>query len=868
MEIIISHTHLDLDGIASMILAKKLYPNAKLVFSGNVNANVLKLATLYQDYLHIHKAKEIKITDVTKIILTDIANINRIGKFKKYFEKDEKDIDVVAYDHHINDKNNLTGENILIQKRGSATTILLEELLLLNKDMKLEKYEATIAMMGIYEDTGFLSYTTTTPEDIDMAAYLLRQNANLEMVNEYINTILQKQQLDIFMKLLESGEIIKVSLDSIFIGVYYSNEFVDGIDGVTNKIKNIEGVDGAFIIIGDSKKAYIIGRSSSANIRVDKILAEFGGGGHFNAGSATVKECEFENLKIKLKKILMEKMKINKSAKDIMKTPVKTVHQETKLKDVYKIMLRFGYNGLPILENEEIRGIISRRDLDKAISHGFGNSPVRAYMTSKVITEKLDAPIERLKELIIENEIGRIPILNEKNQLAGIITRSDILRTLYNQRKEKDKEVKSFFEDIQHKIQKRMPDDIYEILENIESVSQKRKEKVYLVGGIVRDLLLNIKNDDIDIVVEGNGIEFAKELGEKMDAIKVVKHHKFGTGVVILKDDIKIDVATSRIEYYEYPTSLPTVEAGSIRQDLYRRDFTINSMAVQIDYSDFGKLLDYFRGYDDLQAGKIKILHNFSFIEDPTRIIRAIRFASRYDFEIDEDTDKFIRDCVKKGFLHRLTWKRVKYEFQLIFGEKNVKNSIYKLFDYGVMGAINEEIKMTDKLEENLNELDTNFEYVKKLGIKQWIIYFLLLLEDLDSKTLNKIFDKFVFPEKFILKYTYGIQKRNKIFDKLKNIQNNSKIYMELKNISDEILILLLVTNRDNKIKENIVKYIDELKDIKPIYTGKELIELGYTTGPKFKEILEKLFIYQLDNGCTKKGDFKDLTIIRDIIKG
>lgn len=863
MEIIISHTHLDLDGIASMILAKKLHPNAKLVFSGNVNANVLKLATLYQDYLHIHRAKEIKTQDVTKIILTDIANINRIGKFKKCFENNENKIKVVAYDHHINDKNNLIGDNILIQKRGAATTILLEELLKKNKSMKLKKYEATIAMMGIYEDTGFLSYTTTTPEDIEMAAYLLRQNANLEMVNEYINTVLEKQQLDVFMHLIENGEIIKYSVESIFIGVYYSDEFIDGIDGVTNKIKNIEGVDGAFILIGNSKKAYIIGRSSSVNIRVDKILSEFGGGGHFNAGSATVKDCNFKDIQKRLKNILIKKVKINKLAKDIMKAPVKTVHKETKLKDVYKIMLRFGYNGLPILENEEIMGIISRRDLDKAISHGFGNSPVRAYMTSKVITEKLDAPIEKLKELIIENEIGRIPILNEKNKLVGIITRSDILRTLYNQRKEKSKEVKTFFEDIQNKIQKRMPKEIYEILESVKYVSQKRKEKVYLVGGIVRDLLLNIKNDDIDIVVEGNGIEFAKELGKKMNAIKVVEHHKFGTGVVVLENEIKIDIASSRIEYYEYPTSLPTVEAGSIRQDLYRRDFTINSMAIEIDYSNFGRLLDYFRGYNDLQEGKIKILHNFSFIEDPTRIIRAIRFASRYNFEIDEDTDRFIRDCVKKGFLHRLTWKRVKYEFQLIFGEKNVKNSIYKLFDYGVMGAINENIQMTDKLIEDLNELDKNFEYVKKIGIKQWEIYFLLLLEDLDSKTLNKIFEKFVFPQKFILKYDYGIKKRNKIFNKLKNIQKKSEIYMELNNLSDEVLILLLITNRNDKIKQNILEYINYLKEIKPIYTGKDLIELGYKKGPEFKDILKKLFIYQLDNGCIKKEEFEIVDILK-----
>ncbi|MGM0507594.1 MAG: CBS domain-containing protein [Fusobacteriota bacterium] len=850
MEIITSHIHLDLDGLASMILAKKLHPNAKLVFSGNVNKNVRTFANLYQDYLKILRGREIDIKDISKMILTDTANISRIGKFKKYFENEN--YNVVAYDHHIKDKENLKGENIILEEYGSATTVLLMELMK-QKKLKLKDYEATLCMMGIYEDTGSLSYITTTPEDIDMAAYLLRNRADLEQVNKYITHPLQKRQTDVFLKLMENGEIFNFSVEDIFVGKYYTEEFIDGIDGVTNKIKEVEGVSGAFVLIGNNDKASIIGRSSSMGVRVDEIMEEFNGGGHVNAGSASLKNINFddvyENLKMKVKKII----KIGKAAKDIMSSPVKSVFHDTSLKEAYKIMLRFGYNGLPILNKGKLIGIISRRDLDKAISHGFGESAVEIYMSSKVITAKLSTPVERLKQLLIENEIGRIPILNSQKKLVGIVTRSDILRTLYNQRKKSTQKYKMFHEDVKSKIKNRIPSKIYNILKIIEKTSKLRQEKAFLVGGIVRDLLLDIENDDIDIVIEGDGIEFAKKLGKRLDAKEVVTHEKFKTAVVVLKDNTKLDIATSRVEYYEYPTSLPKVEFGNIKQDLFRRDFTINAMAIEIDHSNFGELIDFFNGYEDLKSGKINVLHNLSFIEDPTRIIRAIRFSNRYGFEIDEDTEKFIYDCIKKGFLDELTWKRVKYEFRLIFSEKNVEQAIYKLFEYGVFSAINENISLTSKLKNDLKKLEENFQYIKKLDVKQWIIYFLILLEELKSSELKKVFEKFTFSKKFIDKYNYGRKKRGKIFKKLSKIKKDSEIYDILNNFSDEVLLLLLVTSRDYQVEKNIRRYIDIIRNINPIITGNDLIELGYDPGEYFKKLLKNLYYYQLDNNINNK---------------
>lgn len=854
MEIIVSHTNLDLDGLASMLAAKKLYPDAKLVLSGNVNKNARELISLYQNYLDIYKSKEINMKHIKRIIIVDTVSPDKLGKFGKIYEEN---IEIIVFDHHkISETNPFLKKGTVHHKNyGSNTAFLLEKVLEKYPDIKFESYEVTIYMMGIYEDTGSLSFSGTTPYDIRMAAYLLEKGANLRIVNEYVNKSLEEKQLEIFLELLKKGEIIKFSVDSVFMALYHSDDFIQGADVIVNKIKDIEGVTGTFVICGNKERSYIIGRSSTINIRVDEILREFGGGGHINAGAASVKDTDIKDIYIKLKEKIISSIKINKTAKDIMQKPVKTVDKETKIKEAYKIMIRFGYGGIPVTENEKLIGMLNRRDVDRAMMHGFGNAPARAYMISDIFTLTEDVVMEDIKKIMIENDIGRIAITDKEKNITGIVTRTDILRNIYELRKRSMKKEIIFEENVKNTLKNNFDEFIIQVLKYIEEISKKRKEKAYLVGGIVRDMILNIKNLDIDIVVEGNGMEFAKELGDLLKAKKVVIHEKFKTGVVILENDFKIDIATSRIEYYEYPTSLPTVEEGNIKQDLYRRDFTMNAMAVEIDYSNFGKLIDYFKGYEDLQNKKIRVLHSLSFVEDPTRIIRGIRFAVRYGFEIEKDTEKYIIDAVENNFLEKLTWKRVKEEFKIILSEKNSKRAVYKLFEYGVLKAINKNIKFTEKLKRDIENIDKYYDVIEKMNIEKWLIYFLILLEELTSDELEKVFKKFVFSEKFIQKYTFGKIKREEMSRELLKSNLNSEIYKILKDISNEIILLMLITEDNIKIIENIKKYITIIKNQENIIRGKDLQEIGYKKGPIFKQMLDYAYCIQLDENIKNKNE-------------
>ncbi len=370
--------------------------------------------------------------------------------------------------------------------------------------------------------------------------------------------------------------------------------------------------------------------------------------------------------------------------------------------------------------------------------------------------------------------------------------------------------------------------------------------KVYLVGGIVRDIILGIPNEDIDIVVEGDGIKFARLLLKEVDGLKVVEHEKFKTAVVVVDDELKIDVATSRVEYYEYPTSLPTVEHGSLREDMYRRDFTINSLALEVDDEHFSELVDFFSGHKDILEKKIRILHNLSFIEDPTRIIRAFRFASRYNFQIERETERLIEDSVENGYLRMVSWPRVKNELKIILGDKNPHKALEYLEKYGVLRTIHPKIRYNGNMKNQIRESRNIDKILKHMKVSKWTANFLVLLEDLNTEELSLVFNKFGFSENFKKRFNLGIKKRKKIREELSRARNRSEIYDILEGITEEIVVLLYLEG-NSELKKNISDYI-EIKDVKPLVTGKDLIEFGLKPNEEFKEILKEVYYLQLDN--------------------
>jgi len=262
-----------------------------------------------------------------------------------------------------------------------------------------------------------------------------------------------------------------------------------------------------------------------------------------------------------------------------------------------------------------------------------------------------------------------------------------------------------------------LPERLRPVLDAVVAVSDGY-EGVYLVGGSVRDILLGEPSFDVDVVVEGDAIALAQALAEQLDG-RVRAHRQFGTAVVLYGDDERVDVVTARSETYHAPAVLPSVEPGSIDDDLHRRDFTINAMAVSLKGENLGRLVDPFGGREDLEAGRIRILHDRSFVGDPTRILRAIRYEDRYGFRMDDETVRLARECIATGHVGVLSGARLRDELVALLEEGDVSHAIPRLAELGAQKEVHPHVVADEEavgLFDRLRELNQRYE----LGVPAW----------------------------------------------------------------------------------------------------------------------------------------------------
>ena len=348
-----------------------------------------------------------------------------------------------------------------------------------------------------------------------------------------------------------------------------------------------------------------------------EVLEPLGVKGHAAAVTLTKKDVTPPEMLDRVKALLEARLPKGLVARDLMSAPVKTISEDTTVAEAHRLLLRYGHTGMPVIDgNQVVVGIVSRRDIEKAMRHELGHAPVRGYMSRNVISANPEMSIEDVTRLIIQNDIGRVPVL-EKGQLVGIITRTDVLRRIHGESAPRwhkplfsagDYRIAPFRDNLTDLINDRLPKRIQGLLLLLGQKAAKEGFKVYAVGGFVRDLVLGLSNYDLDLAVEENAVEFANLLPPLLGG-KLNVHPEFGTATLTLSDGFQIDFATARMEFYQFPAASPEVEQATIKHDLYRRDFTINTLAFSLNSGSFGKFLDFFGGYDDLQAGLIRVLY-------------------------------------------------------------------------------------------------------------------------------------------------------------------------------------------------------------------------------------------------------------------
>jgi len=396
-------------------------------------------------------------------------------------------------------------------------------------------------------------------------------------------------------------------------------------------------------------------------------------------------------------------------------------------------------------------------------------------------------------------------------------------------------------------LKKRLGQDLLSILKRISQVADRSEVTVFAVGGFVRDLLLNIPNKDIDIVVEGDGILFASNLAEEFDG-KVKSHEKFGTSVVIFPDGYRIDVAMAREEYYEYPAALPTVKQSSINSDLYRRDFTINSLAVKLNGEGAFCLMDFFNGERDLKNKEIHVLHDLSFIDDPCRLFRAIKFEQRFSFGISKQTEELMKVAIKKGLVGSLSGTRLLNEITLILKEKHPLKYILRMKEFDLLKFISSQIILDSADLEALGKIETVLSWAETISLPEkpevWYVYLLAMVYSLDEESFMQTIEKLQMQAKLkkSLIIDRGACKKGLDFLAEDKDWGPEVVYNFFSACSIEALIYFLAVDSTDRANQYANIYFTQYCGQAELsLTGDDLLEMGLKPGPIFQSVFKAL---------------------------
>jgi tRNA nucleotidyltransferase (CCA-adding enzyme) len=868
MEVITTHINADFDSLASMLAAKKLYPDAVLVFPGSQERSLRDFfihSTLYS--FEVERIKNIDLQEVTRLILVDTRQISRIGKFAELLSR--PDLEIHIYDHHPPSSEDLHGSLEAISEVGATVTLLLD--ILEKRGMEITPDEATVMMLGIYEDTGNLTFSSTKEEDFKAAGYLVRKGANLNILSNVITKELTAEQIFLLNDLIQSATRYSFHGIDVVIAQASADRYVGDIAILVHKLKDMENLDVLFVLVRMEDRIYLIGRSRLEEVNVSEVAVEFGGGGHPTAASATVKGMALVEAHDRLIKTLKEMVRPRKSASDVMVYPVKTVEPERTLEEAGEILTRYNLDILPVLQDEKVIGLISKEVVERAEYHGLKTALIKEYMTTEFSVVSPETPFSRVQSLIIGQNQSLLPVV-EKDRLVGAISAGDVMRVLQEEMMKSEKGV-SVFESqplygrkkmISKLMKERFPERIHNLLMEFGRVGDALGYAVYAVGGFVRDLLLRVENFDVDIVVEGDGIRFAEEF-EKKFPCRIRTHRKFGTAIILFPDGLKVDVATARWEVYDSPAALPTVESASIKMDLYRRDFTVNTLAIQLNPKSFGELIDFFGGVKDVKEKTIRVLHNLSFVEDPTRVFRAIRFEQRFGFQIGKHTQNLMRNAVKVGFLERLSGGRVLSEIILILQEEDPLSALKRMRDFDLFHFLHSGLKFDEQAEALCEQIHHVIAWFDLLFLEQqyerWLIYFYGLIDPIKEGEREELCQRLAMNDRLRKRVKEGKLQAEQVLLQIFSWINTdrrpkrSEIYGVLDPLSIESKLFMMAKTTQVTTRRYISLYFTQLKDTKPLLRGTDLIQMGIKSGPSIKKALSGLLKARLDEQVITRQD-------------
>ncbi len=879
MEIITTHLEADFDGIASMVAAHKLYPEAHLVLPGGVQTRERAYLTRFP--IPFTSLSDLSLPEISRIILVDADHQDRLGLIETVVKNQL--ISLHIWDHHPLEATSPLAKRAQVLKLepiGACITLLVEALQ--EHSLKWSAEEATLFTLALYEETGHFTFLHTTPRDLEVGAQLLETGANLTIVNDFIQRKWTEPQTALFQALLQVTQLLSMGKRRIALAILAWEEYVSDLAPVTHQLGQLHNADAVLIAVAMDGKIQFIGRSRHVDMDMNRIALSLGGGGHIMAAAASIKGLSLAEVEQQLYELLQEQAKTWLPIRRLMTAPVRTVQQGTTVKQTERLMTQYEVNALPVVgPRGKFIGLVTREAIQKGLYHKLANQSVEHVMLQDVFRANPTTPFEEVHLQMVERNQRIIPILDNES-VIGIFSRTDLLRALHHEPKQRTtrpsgttpplathsslKPLHTW--NVQHLLTTHLPPPILSLLEIVERLADQLDVSVFLVGGLVRDLLLGIANVDLDFVVEGNGIQFGKLLAKELST-DWTTHERFGTVSITLPQALSLphmhhlDVATARTEYYEYPTALPTVERSSIKKDLYRRDFTINALAIRINRTP-GELLDYFGGRRDLKSKVIRVLHSLSFVEDPTRVFRAIRFEQRFGFRISKETESFVQQALTMKLFQRLSGSRLGNELVHMLEEPSPLKGIRRLEEFCLVPFIHPQLHTKSRVQQTFEAVETILVWFRieypDTPVKQWLPYGLAWFETLGNTELTTTWKRLGFPQGHIKTAGKYLAAQSTLIRTLnKQHVAPSEAYALLSSWPHEILLFLMAKVQlkptTHRAMERIREYFTTWQHISISLSGHDLEDMDLPKGPAYRRVLDAIFNAKLDGIVSTKDD-------------
>jgi tRNA nucleotidyltransferase (CCA-adding enzyme) len=862
MKLILTHEQADFDALASSYGAHLLDESALPVMPRRLNRNVRAFVTLYGAEFPFVDQRDLPQETVEAVTLVDTQSLVTIkGMGKKTA--------IRVLDHHPLRSGLPENWQVSILETGATTTLLVESMQEHNGHLSV--IQSTLLLLGIYEDTGSLSYGSTTPRDARAAAYLLEQGASLKIAGDFLNPPLSSDQREVYDRLIANAQTHDINGHTVILACADARNLNEEISSLAHKIRDLLDPDALFVLVSTVEGVRIVARSTTDEIDVAAITAQFGGGGHDRAAAALIRVSSEQTRPVVLEEtchslleVLPRFIEPSITVSQIMSRGPQVLAPETPVQKAAKLMQRFGYEGYPVVRDGKVIGLLTRRAVDRATTHKL-NLTAASLMEAGEVTVHPGDSLQVLQTRMTDSGWGQIPVADpESGEVIGIVTRTDLLNTLA------PPETRRTEQNLANLLDDALPAARLELIRRVAEAASAQSMALYVVGGFVRDLLLQRPSLDFDIVVEGDAIVLAKALSRKYGG-RVTSHNRFGTAKWFLQNSKLsrpkeipsfLDLISARTEFYERPTALPTVERGSIKLDLHRRDFSINTLAIRLDGHHYGELYDYWGGVNDLERGLVRVLHSLSFVDDPTRMLRAVRFEQRFDFHIENRTQQLMDEA--RPLLEKLSSERIHHELDLMLDEPRAVAMLARLEDLGLLRAIHPDLPWDPAIQKRLAEgleveVPAEFGPISDLSGTplRRVLGYLLWWLSLKPPALKSICKRL----RISSSTTKILASATALWVDLPGLRKAkpSTWVRRLEDVPPIVVYAAYLAVSDAKVRQSLSDYLSKWRQVKASIDGHDLQARGLKPGPHYQEILWRLRQAWLDGEISTLEEEREL---------